>query len=100
MNTDNRLGKTKSLTSMSSPDAAHHLPYTDDANRRERKNTENANIRNVADKFSDRKKVPLSMKTWKLCLHCESQKILFRISNVLDSIYVPKFTLFGELIFE
>ncbi|KAG0558077.1 hypothetical protein KC19_10G002800 [Ceratodon purpureus] len=59
---ENHLGKTISLTSMSSPDAAHRLPYTNNTDRRERKNTENTNIRNVADKFSDRKKKKLMKK--------------------------------------
>ncbi|KAG0565764.1 hypothetical protein KC19_7G012800 [Ceratodon purpureus] len=59
---DHRLKKTESLTSTSSPDAAHRLPETNDTNRRERKNAENSNLPNVADKFSERKKKRLLKK--------------------------------------
>ena len=86
--TENHLGKTISLTSMSSPDAAHRLPYTNNTDRRERKNTENTNIRNVADKFSDRKKVAHFTKLWRPCLRCGSQNISFHVKNFLEGFYV------------
>ena len=57
VNTDHQLEKTKSLTSISSPDPVRRLTNTNDMNRRERQNAEHANLRNVADKFSERKKV-------------------------------------------
>lgn len=60
--TDSHLGKTKSLTSISSPDAVHRLPFIDDTFRREKKNAENSNIRNVADKYSNRQKVASTVR--------------------------------------
>jgi hypothetical protein len=59
VSTDHQVNRTKSLASMSSPDAAHRLPNTDDTNRREKKNAGNANLHNGVDKFSERKKVLL-----------------------------------------
>jgi hypothetical protein len=76
--TENHLGKAKSLSSMLSPDAARRLPYTDNTDRRARKNTENANIRNL---FSDREKVALFVKIWKSCLHCDSRDFFFVLAT-------------------
>jgi hypothetical protein len=58
--TERHLVKAKSMTNMSSPTSAGGLPCTDNKKRREKKNTENANIRNIAEKISDRKKVLLT----------------------------------------
>lgn len=59
---NNKLSATKSLNSVSSPDAAHRLPYNNDTQRREKKNTENSNIRNAGNKISHRKKKRLMKK--------------------------------------
>lgn len=58
--TERQLVKAKSMTNMSSPTSTGGLPCTDNTKRREKKNTENANIRNIAEKISDRKKVLLT----------------------------------------
>lgn len=58
--TERQLVKAKSTTNVSSPTSAGGLPCTDNTKRREKKNTENANIRNIAEKISDRKKVLLT----------------------------------------
>lgn len=64
VSTDNKLSATKSLNSVSSPDAAHRLPYNNDTQRREKKNTENSNIRNAGNKISHRKKVLFQTRSY------------------------------------